>query len=712
MKRLAAILLLCTSYLPAITVVKPLLQKGLELSQKKSSPLTEQDISQELLLDLKNPTFQNGILSTYQGGVVKGDDLRIQAENIQYFRPKETSEHKIIASGNLVFQYRGRVYIGEVLEYDFTTQRGVINQGKTFASPFYIGGEKIFLFSDGSYEVEEAFLTTCENIDSSWTVQAGKLNVIDQTLLSVKDVYFRFFKIPLWLPSFKMSLKKFYQPIIRYTLTWDKGAGPRAGMRVQLFTLQNFLLYGRLEYRLRKGFGGAIETDYLSEDKRAKFVTKSYLATDILPTDPERRRRYRIQGEYRSTSPTDKTKMDLTWDKYSDVLMPGDFKTEDFEINTAKKTGFTLRHQEKDFIGIVDVRPKVNGFDTVKEKLPSGFINTRPYLLGERLGLLLETWAGAGLVKLNYSDDLSVDLTDFHAIRLETQSQLTRTFSSQYFSLTPSVGVVGIYYDRNAQDERVGLGALKYGCNLKTSLFRSFQKWTHWFEPYIFFEGLSDPTAQINDHYIFSIEDGYDQIYLFRTGMKNNLYGKSNLQNPFTFLSEVYFNAFIGDRAFGTLIPKLYFNMEFEFPFLQLLSESAWNFRFQSLDFSNLKVKYTINENAAMSIEARYRSKYDWRKADHQNFILDVARKERELLRSPLSDRRFTLLTHFFFRFSPFWTCHIRSHHGWLRKKEPPYNELKIDLYTPVSTSWNLRLSYQHLQKDDRFDLGLELINR
>jgi hypothetical protein len=126
-----------------------------------------------------------------------------------------------------------------------------------------------------------------------------------------------------------------------------------------------------------------------------------------------------------------------------------------------------------------------------------------------------------------------------------------------------------------------------------------------------------------------------------------------------------------------------------------------------------------VNENVAFTFDLRYRSRYDWRKSDHENFILDVTRSESELLDSPLSDQRLTILTHAFFRLTPFWECQLESHHGFLRETQdynPPrkhlYNEFKIDLFTWLSTNWKLRLTYSHTILDDRVTAGLSLIKK
>ncbi|MEN9654780.1 MAG: hypothetical protein RL235_892, partial [Chlamydiota bacterium] len=204
----------------------------------------------EITIDLKNPAYRNGILYTDEGGVIQNDDIRIQARHIQYIHHTENKEvvQKIEAEGDLLIQYKGRAYAGDALEYDFMQSKGRVFGGKTFASLWYVGGDEIELMPDGSYNVKNATITTCENKDSSWDFHAGKVDVTKNELLSAKKVRFRFFKIPfMWFPSFKLNMKKFKEPVLRYSINWDKGQGPRAMARYQLFSWQEFALFARLE---------------------------------------------------------------------------------------------------------------------------------------------------------------------------------------------------------------------------------------------------------------------------------------------------------------------------------------------------------------------------------------------------------------------------------------------------------------------------------
>jgi hypothetical protein len=663
-----------------------------------------------MVVDLRNPTYRNGILYTHQGGVIRAEDLRIQARTIQYIRKEKM--HKIEAEGDLMIQYKGRAYVGSELEYDFNTKTGVIYNGKTFSTLWYVGGDKIELNADGSYHVTNAFITTCENVDSTWDLHANKLNLMKGDLVEAKKVRFRLFKVPaMWLPSFKANLKKFKEPFLRYSVNWDKGQGPRATVRYRLYSWKDFAMYGRVDYRWATGWGGAFETEYLPTEYKTSFVTRSYLATDRLETAPDKMRRYRVQGAFHSLFNDDKTCATLTWDKYSDVRMPTDFKSEDFEVDTAMKTLFYLRHEEPNFITSAKLRPRVNTFESIKQDLPSLYLSARPLQIGAS-GIYSTSVVKTSYLNFQYSDHLVSDLASYASARIELREQLCRPFRLGGATLTPYAGFIGIFYSDSPSSHPKSLAIGAYGARLDGRAQRNYSRYKHQIEPYLEFTGLSQPTVSPDDHYIFTIQDGYHQINQLQGGLRNLFFSHKRKNRGPSFTADLYANAFFADFTIPQIVPRGYLDLSWNIANLNFTSRNCYNFRNQVLDFSNNRIQWTINENAALALEGRYRSQYDWRKADHESFILDVTRSQSDLLLSPLSDRRATILTHLFFRLTPFWECHIQSHHGFIRKGESPYNEVKVDLYTWISSALKLRVSYSHVDRDDRVTAGIALVKR
>lgn len=688
-----------------------LINKGVKLLDKTKRSTSYKP--HELIVDLRNPSYKNGILTTHEGGVIKGEDIRIQARCIQYVKKYEnnTFVHRIEAEKDLIIQYKGRIYVGEELEYDFTTKTGIVYEGRTFSSPWYLGGDKIELHNDGSYHVENVFITTCENFDSTWDIHAGKVNVFKRDLLQAKNVRFRFFKLPtLWLPSFKINLKKFVgSPAFRYKVNWDKKSGPRGSIRYRLYSWRDFALWGRLEYRLNMGWGGAVETEYQPDNGRTFFQTRNYLASDIIPKDLVKKRRYRVQGVFHTITENQKTKLDMTWDKFSDINMPSDFKSDDFELSTDKRTELFFRHQENYLIDYLYIRPRINGFDTIKQNLPTEYLNLIPIKI-PLFNLLFYNRFLASYLDYEYSDKLSPSLKDFESVRLETNNILSRPFKSSSVNFTPYFGFIGIFYNHSPINFPIEQSMFVYGGNINTSFYKSYTRHKHIIQPYIQYKGLTQPTQRVDTYYVFSIEDGYNKLNLIKTGVLNQIYSLKHIRCYPTYEIDLYANTFLDSDFIPRTLPKLYLDMRWNLPSTYFNIASAWNFFKHTLDYSNIRFGWTINEYVAADLEFRYRSSYDFRKSDHQNFILDVSRNENQLVNSPISDKRNTILSHIYCRLNPYWSCEFTSHHGWNRKNEPPYNEYKVDLYTMISSSWKVRISYQHTTTDDRVTGAVMLI--
>ncbi|OGN61704.1 MAG: hypothetical protein A3F40_05070 [Chlamydiae bacterium RIFCSPHIGHO2_12_FULL_27_8] len=687
-----------------------LLKKGIKLLNKTKN---SDDKNNELIVDLRNPSYKNGILITHEGGVIKGSDIRIQAKTIQYIKRMENNilVHKIEAEGDLLIQYKGKVYVGDELEYDFITKTGIVYSGKTYASLWYLGGDKIKLNSDGTYLVENVFITTCENVDSTWDLHAGRVEVLKKDLLQAKSVKFRFFNLPtLWLPSFKVNLKRFISsPSVRYNVNWDKSSGPRGTLRYRLYSWKDFALWGRLEYRLRIGWGGAVETEYHPENSSTILDTKNYLATDIIEKDLHRKRRYRIQGKYFSKSPSNKTTALLTWDKFSDINMPSDFKSDDFEISTQKKSELNIRHVEKSMIGILYASPRVNDFDSVKQNLPTGYLYIKPVNI-PKVDIISYNFFKASYLNFVYSDKLSPSLNDFESQRFETKNIFSKAFKNNFLCLNPYIGFNGIFYNKSPNKSSKYQALMLYGGSFTIDFYKKYNLHKHVIEPYVLYEGISKPNSAIDTYYIFSIEDGKNTLHLLKTGIKNSIYSLKHLRGFATFDIDLYANIFFDEKFTLKALPKLYLDVDWKLPSVSVNLYSAYNFANKTLDYSNIKFGWTINEYVALSLGFRYRSSYDFRKANHENFILDVSRDIFELKQSSISDKRNTILGHIYFRLNPFWTCEFESHSGWNRRDDPPYNEYKIILNTMISSTWLVKFIYQHTTTDDKFSWKVELV--
>ncbi|MCI0382092.1 MAG: hypothetical protein L0207_03455 [Chlamydiae bacterium] len=651
----------------------------------------------EFVINLKDPVFVRGVLKTDQGGVITAPGLRIQAKTIEYTHRLENGilVQKIVARGDLMMEYQGRAFVASQLEYDLTTKTGFLCDGKTSVDIWFFGGEKIELRQDGSFIVYGGYITTCESQDNTWEIKASTAKVVKGYLLSAKDIRFHFIKIPIfWLPSFKSNLRFLKDPPIRYKILWDKGIGPRLSMRYRVYSWEQLNAYLRFDYRIKLGPGGALETDYRSEDMRTVFQTKTYGAYDKSVPNEKGRKRYRIQGLFHRANATNKTQVHLQWDKMSDERIISDFKSEDFEINTQKRNYFSITHEADDVFANIYVEPRLNRFQSMSQQLPYFASGIRSIQIW-KTGIISENYVSAAYLDYTFATEVDQLLMSRKSGRVETKNQLYRPFSLGPVVFTPGAGISAIFYSNNPNRSSIGQLVLNYGANLSMRLTKQFSNCKHLVQPYIQYFGLSRPQAPVDDYFVFDIDDGFDRLDQVRVGVRNALYIPKNPIFLPRLESDLYLYGFFGARSFDRLIPRLYASLALNFPSLAIKSSGAWNFEKQLLDFFNIHLLWTINARFALGMEYRHRSKLYWRKADYSNFVMDFARPVDELLISPLSDKRNTLITKAHIRFSPRWDMHIETRHGWGRSDEPRYNQLQIDLLTMLTCSYQLKMSFK-----------------
>ncbi len=90
--------------------------------------------------------------------------------------------------------------------------------------------------------------------------------------------------------------------------------------------------------------------------------------------------------------------------------MPSDFKSEDFEVGTAKQTLFWVHHQAPFALVNFKARPRVNVFESIKQDLPTFYLNALPVNLGTT-GILSTGFLKGSYVDFAYSDQLATTPT-------------------------------------------------------------------------------------------------------------------------------------------------------------------------------------------------------------------------------------------------------------------------------------------------------------
>jgi len=661
-----------------------------------SITLTLSIYPEEFDVHLQNPTFSGGTISTHEGGIISGEGIRIQAEHLAYTHKTEQGVlvKRVQASGNLLLEYQGKIFVGETLDYDLVEKTGTMTKGRTATDHWFVGGDTFNLQPDGSFWVAGAYLTTVEGVDPWWQLHSSRINVTSASFLSARNIKLRFFDIPIfWLPKIKFDLKLWKDSPIRYKFIWDQVLKQKISMRYQFFATETFGLFGRLDYRFRRGPGFALETDYQTTDKKVLFRTKSYGAHDKLVPDEHSNKRYRFQGLLTSTWRDDRTRLHLAYDKLSDDKMPSDFRSDDFEIDTQQRTILWVSHFTDNTISHFSLQPRINRFQSIDQELPLITLGIRPFPLGSS-GIIFQNQFSAGYLNYTYATGIAKVLSSSRSSRLETRNTLYRKFRVGPVSFSPSIGFIGLHYSNTPQHHARGQAIGTYGFDLRSTLYKPYSTFLHTFQPYLQLDGLTAPTTPPPDHYIFTIEDGLTRETLFKPGLFQAFYPTSSLLPDVSL--DLYTNIFVGKTAFHRALPKIYLTSEFQYPSWLISTDLIYNAQETVFDRANIRSAWTISEDAAFTLEFRHRSRFDWRKSDQTNFIVDIERPIHQLLHSPLSDGRNTILAKLQFRFLPLWTCHVESHIGTGRKNEPNYYAYEVKLTTLLTGRWQVEFGYKY----------------
>lgn len=660
---------------------------------------------EDLTVDLREPLFCDGVITTDQGGVISGPDIRIQARKFVYVR-KETNNEPcctVEAEGDLILELGEYILVGERLEYDFLTRTGFLYCGRAGISPWYVGGTIIELRADNSYFVTNGFVTTSESFCPDWQISADRASLQDDHLLCASNVRFRLLNTTfLWLPHLQLDLDLITRSPIRYTLGWGGKQGPRIGLSYLLFEWNRWKTFLRADCRLKRGLGGGIETNYLSLDRRESFDSINYFAWDSSIFNKHEQYRYRFQGNYYNSFCDDRLTVALTYDKLSDKYMPIDYADQSLDIEVAERTQLDIRRQEDDWIASCLTRVRINSFETVKQELPTLEMSWRPFVLGDT-GVVADYRIQTSYLDFAYANNV-LDVHDYSASRIAFLQRLYRPILMGPLTIMPEAGSATIFYGNGPHDARNWLVTGLFGCEVQAPIYRYYSDFKHVIVPYAKYQYFTFPTSSPKEHFIFDINDGWYRLNALRFGTTHSLYTKDyNGLVRRVLYADVYAYAFFNTKTIPTTIPRAYFQATY-YPTetIRHSCDVVWNFAHQQLDRLNLRTEWTFSPDLAVYLEYRHRGAFDWRKAVRDNFILESFRSEKRLRRSSLSDRSSMALLHFFYRFHPNWAVEYEARHGWHWKQGRQFHEFEIDLVTTVRSSVQVKLSYQHKESEDR----------
>lgn len=658
---------------------------------------------------INSPSYEGGIFSTTEGGVIQCKRFRIQARSIRYTRKltEENPIHTIECEKDILLDYCGHIFIAEHLFFDFNSCTGFAACAQTAYTPWRIGAETLIFQNDGSIQLLNGFITTSEGGRKTLSLEANQLEITSERVLKTSKVRLSLFnKSFFFLPNIQIDLTKIRRPIFQFEVGWGGYLGPHLGIRYHMFSYQDFKAALRLDGYLHHGAGIGLDTSYQSSYAPLEFYTLAFWAHDLAIDNPCKRDRYRFRGNFFTQSFDCKTRIFSGFDKSSDAKVAADFRHQDFKRIPAQRTFFLLNHTEPLFLTNFFVDVRINSFQSVSQRLPSLDIQMHPIQLG-KTPIIFENYFSVSNIHFVSSHDL-INPTTFHSGRVECKPSLYLPLHIHELLVTPEIGVVAIGYSNSPSSNAQFLFLARGGVDLSCSFYSKQVFGKHIIRPSIKYTAFTPPASSLNSHYIFTIQDGYARFDQLRFGVENLFYHPFD-QSPLKI--DLWANAFFHPLNKTPTLPKGYLDIIFPISCCTLSLQHGLYFPKGTLDFLNILCRWTLSENDAVTIELRHRGPYAWRKADFFNFLLDTARPLQELLESPLSDPRQTWLLSLFHRFNPDLNCSLQLRQG-NHKKQPhsSFFEYEIDLEYALLDHFYLKGKYEKRVPDNRFDLSLKLI--
>ena len=612
------------------------------------------------------------------------------------------------ASGDLAVESSGRLFVGESLSYDFLTHEGEIVDGRTQYGSWYLSGSRILLHADGSFEVFDAKLTTCEQAHGSLELAASKLLLLKGGTLSAQNLRVQVFDLPLvWFPALKAKLKSLPRFPVQYKFYWRGPQGPMASMRYRLISWTGGYLGLRLDYLIRKGWGGALEVTHVTPDDSTKILSRNYLATDSSLNCSCPERRFRVEGLLRTKWRDGRTTSYIQWDKLSDADMASDYPESYFDLQVPLRTEWYNTHTRNNFIVNFDGRLRVNNYQTVNQLLPALQVVPLPMRGGFGRGFL---HAPIRLAFQDYQYARCIPLPGFHSGRISFVPRMSWPMAAKGLLVTPSAGFRGVYYSDSPCEDPVWATQALANVDARYPLVRRFSLGEHRLEPYIHWDYSSAPGLPFNRQFLFDIQDGYHQLSILRLGTLSTWRPwRSDWISQWR--ANVYADAFLADSPYFDRIPKAFCELEGGGPRLSVNCLAGWDFVHRLVDTFNLTVGWTCNEDIAIKAELRHRSPWAWRKANWDSYVLDCSVSPDLLVDSPLSDRRTAALMQTFLRFTPTISARAQAYAIWGRPCEPATHGIRLDVFSLLSCNIMLKGTAEFTNLESRFAISLALTN-
>lgn len=658
----------------------------------------------------------NGKKITAEGNIrVEYKDLEITADRVTVY----VERREAYAEGNVALTQGDNIITADKIRYDFIKEQGTISPGEGYYDPWFGRADTVDVEGKEKVEFIEGTATTDDYDDPDYSFEAEKVTIYPDDKIIMNDVAVYVGSVPVfWLPYFRRSLKddcrgSFIYPGYRNTWGFFLFAGYQ-------WCAPGIIVTPHLDYRYRRGFAYGLDGRfYISDTGKGEWQTY-YMKDQGYDIDDEgitNKERYLIEFDYKQ-SLFYKIQSYFSLNYLSDYAIRREFFRSEYDADSQPESYAYFSRRWDEVTLSLKIRPRLNDFYTVTEKLPEVKLQVQEFQLWDT-DFYYQGSNSATNFKKKYGGE---EGTRYESFRFDTYHEMA--YSKKFFgwlNFYPSVSIRGDYYSRGPGDpvdyetstavktdsptpeptptpeppdrRDFWRSVFSYSVGISTDIYGIFPSQNDWLEinklrhvitPSIDYYYTDNPSVYYTDIYQFDSIDKIKRANYFKLGLRNQLQTKrmyNDMESSWTLadliLSTNLFTEPDRDNA-GRLIGDL--AAEFEvtpFPWLGFDLDLAYN----TYD----------NRFREDTFDLWIRPENDWWLTFSHNYRQS---KNRNRVSSEL-----------YLRINPIWAFQV---YGRYDTVDGEFEEEAFTIYRDLH-SWSSYLRFQHRNEEDEFSVYLAL---
>lgn len=670
-----------------------------------SEGLSHQQAVQKKISYLSHFKGITGIMDVEDGVLHIHDDLRLQA-NKAYVENRTDCGIKIVAHGNVMVNYRGKILICDYLEYYEDTDSCLLTNGRCSLYPWFIGGSTITI-SPSSIIIHKGYISTSEGPQKHICLSGDYLKYSSDSVLSMGPSRLSICNTPvLLLPQISIMPMEIPKPPITFRGGSGGFLGSYLGVSYSPISKKHCSTTLFLDSFFKHGIGLGYNMRFSSQENPSNAINiKSYYAHRLAIDSSGAKDRYRLHGDFTFSKErahlAGEFHLSDSWETVADIF------PNNFSLKNTGPTEVSLSWRDNNLFGKMTSSVKVNSFQNVKQELPQAILHHRPVRI-RRSRIFLENRLEAGFLDFHFSSNIPG--SNFSSWRFSSAHKVYRGLVLPIGTLTPSLSGTAIYYTRmlspNAAHCQLS-GSLSF--DYRVALQKEYRHARHIVEPFCSFLKTTRPVLSSDEPHIFSIKDAFHSINLLHVGLESKVLNKHSTPSHLKLWTTYIFDEPHAKDTF----PKTACWFSLPLTLQNTLSlDAEWIWKKSRWDHLNVIWEWILNDNLGLTLEFLHRSKYGFIKCAKDNYTLDVSRSLDTLLASPLSDRRNLITGKLFVRPHPHWNYNLNLRYGWHRPDSPSYLEYQMILGHKIFEHWQLFSVYEKREADKRCFFYLKLDKR